>query len=321
MVLTKEEKTLKRQRQAQAKKGAAWVDPEQYIPQPTADAKRAALIQRVQTLQMPDDARISAVCDQHPQWYEYLIGGTARVNKKGPFLLNRTMWYNALDKTHTFDFGNKRCKASVACIIYIVNNHGIERLTDLLRAYYLAVSESHGRSDDFSYREYFITLWAGTEEDIYVLTKRQVRLYHGLRTRTSPNNLYEMRGTVASDDDSEDEGATDGPKDTKMEELGEELGAMASGSDTRMLELPEYVEGLKHFDTEEDKEKWTDECTDVMLEVAEEKLKEYFASVDTLDPEVVESIVAPAMDTKKAVDLERAMRTMMLGGTAEGGDM
>ena len=141
--------------------------------------------------------------------------------------------------------------------------------------------------------------------------------------------MCEMRDTFAAeDDDGHDQDSKDsvdaGAQDTEMVDLGEELGEMmATGSDNkeRLLDDPEYIAGLACFDTQEDKERWTDEFIDVMLEVAEKEMLDYLHSTDSPDPETIEAIIRPAEAAAKEVALERAMRATKLRAPAEDDEM
>ncbi|KAK4539652.1 hypothetical protein LTR36_010478 [Oleoguttula mirabilis] len=272
---------LRRQTNAQKKMEAAggtWVPPEQFAAQFDPDIKLAALIDRTEKLQVPDNVRLDVLLAARPDWFDYLLGGTARVDKRHDPLLNRAIWYNELDSTHTFNYDNKRCKAADTVINRAVNQGGEQQMRPLLITYHFAVREQRFEPDCFTVRDYFIKRWLATTGDIIVFSQGDLRKMKQLqqvkaKAMEKTGGLGEMRGqTGAEDSESDEEG---GKEDPKMAALGEELGAL-------------------------------------MLSNAGEALADYVASTANPDPEVMDAILAPAMDASKEASLALSLKGLMI---------
>ncbi|KAK5127245.1 hypothetical protein LTR85_008607 [Meristemomyces frigidus] len=311
MLSKAEKKKLKKQAQAQTRvqeRGGVWLTKEQWDAQHDPDIKLAALLKRIETIHMPDDVRLDTVLAAHPEWMDYLLSGHARVDKRHHPLLNRAIWYNELDKTHTFNSNIKRCNAADCVINRAVNEGGA--VSHLLTTYHFAVREQRVDPHCFSVRDHFLKRWLQTPEDIIVPTRGEMakwgRLQKAKADAVLKSGLFQMRDQAQADtnDSDEDSDTEESAHDTQMAELGEELGALSSGPQKRSsLEEQADYDAMAALQASY--------CT-VMLNDAGHALEAYVASTDSPDQDAMDAILAPAMAASKEGALEADLKGLTI---------
>jgi len=270
---------------------------------------------------VPDNVRLHVVYADHEDWKEYLLGGEAHVNKQHDALLNRTIWYNDLDKAHTFNYDNKRCKAASSVLTFTFNEGGEEHATPLLRSYYWAVREQREEPECFLVRDFFIRRWRDTKEDILVFTKGEMEKWKELqkiKTDTMKQaGMFDAREhRIVDDDESEDGGRAEDAGDAEssdMAQLGEELATLSSSSDNT-ASLPDYdafLAAVAERETEDDEHEFKTTYCYYFFDKIRARVKQYCESTAYPDADVVGKIIEPVLEYGKQHLLERDMRSLM----------
>ncbi|KAI7191520.1 hypothetical protein KC316_g4581 [Hortaea werneckii] len=341
MLSASEWKAQKRSRQAVKKKEEEDVVPEEDYSrqdsQQVAADRAQAIFKKVEKMQVPADARLTAIVEQRESngLLTYLLSGLARVDKNHDADVNRVIWYNELDKQHTFNYDHQRCKAASSVIGYSIAHQSEGLLTPLLKKYYLAVHEQRERGPaDFTWREAFISEWQGTQEDIYVFTKGEMEKYKEMkRTRlqqAQQQGLFDLRRGAAGDEGEEDDSSSDEEErfaemsrpsqtaqGTKMGDLIDEFEGLSS---TDSSKLPDHyyqlLEIVKNPDlTPELREGVKDGYCALVFHSTEQQLAEYRASVAAAggqeDQAMIDRIVDPAYAAIEQFVLEQGMEGLM----------
>ncbi|GAB1731350.1 hypothetical protein NU195Hw_g5224t1 [Hortaea werneckii] len=334
-----EKKQLKRRNQALARKDEEDVVMEEAYSrqdsQQAAGDRAQAIFNKAEKLQVPADARLTSIVEQRESngLLTYLLSGMARVDKNHDADVNRVIWYNELDKQHTFNYDHQRCKAASSVIGYSIAQQDEGLLTPLLKKYYLAVHEQRERGPaDFTWREAFIREWQGTQEDIYVFTKGEMEKYKGMKRarlqQAQQQGLFDLRREVAGDVGGEDVSSSDeeersvgrsqtAQKGTKMGDLIDELGGLSS---TDSSKLPDHyfqlLELVKNPDlSPEDREGVKDGYCALVFFSTQQQLAEYKASVAATggqeDQAKIDRIVDPAHAAIEQLVLEQGMQGLM----------
>ncbi|KAI7231623.1 hypothetical protein KC330_g6329 [Hortaea werneckii] len=343
MLSASEWKAQKRSRQAVKKKDEEDVVPEERYSrqdsQQVAADRTQAIFNKVERLQVPSDARVTAIVEQRESngLLTYLLSGLARVDKNHDADVNRVIWFNELDKQHTFNYDHQRCKAASSVIGYSIAHQSEGMLTPLLKKYYLAVHEQRERGPaDFTWREAFISEWQGTPEDIYVFTKGEMEKYKEMkRTRlqqAQQQGLFDLRpvGAGAGPESGEDDSSSDEEgrfaqmshpsqtaPGTKMGDLIDELEGLSS---TDSSKLPDHyyqlLEIVKNPDlTPELREGVMDGYCALVFQNTEQQLAEYRTSVAAAggqeDQAMIDRIADPAYAAIEQLVLEQGMEGLM----------
>ncbi|KAI7499760.1 hypothetical protein KC367_g4222 [Hortaea werneckii] len=341
MLSASEWKAQKRSRQAVKKKEEEDVVPEEDYSrqdsQQAAEDRAQAIFNKAEKLQVPADARLTSIVEQRESngLLTYLLSGLARVDKDHDADVNRVIWYNELDKQHTFNYDHQRCKAASSVIGYSIAHQGEGLLTPLLKKYYLAVHEQRERgSADFTWREAFISEWQGTQEDIYVFTKGEMEKYKEMKRarlqQAHRAGLFDLRRGVAVDEGGEDDSSSDeeersaemsrpsqNARGTKMGDLIDELAGLSS---TDSSKLPDHyyqlLEIVKSPDlTPETREGVKDGYCALVFFSTEQQLAQYRASVAAAggqeDQAVINGITDPAYAAIEQLVLEQGMEGLM----------
>ncbi|KAI6813623.1 hypothetical protein KC332_g11407 [Hortaea werneckii] len=334
-----EKKQLKRRNQALARKDEEDVvmeeDYSRQDSQQAAEDRAQAIFNKAEKLQVPADARLTSIVEQRDAngLLTYLLSGTARVDKNHDADVNRVIWYNELDKQHTFNYDHQRCKAASSVIGYSIAHQSEGLLTPLLKKYYLAVREQRERGPaDFTWREAFIREWQGTQEDIYVFTKGEMEKYKAMKRarlqQAQQQGLFDLRREVPGDVGGEDDSSSDeeersaersqtAQKGTKMGDLIDELEGLSS---TDSSKLPDHyfqlLEIVKNADlSPEDREEVKDGYCALVFYSTQQQLAEYKASVAATggqeDQAVIDGIVDPAHAAIEQLVLEQGMQGLM----------
>ncbi|KAI7546270.1 hypothetical protein KC331_g5725 [Hortaea werneckii] len=336
-----EKRQMKRRNQALGRKDVEDVVPEEAYQrrdsQEAAADRAQAILNKVEKMQVPADARVTAIVEQRESngLLTYLLSGLARVDKNHDADVNRVIWYNELDKQHTLNYDHQRCKAASSVIGYSIAYQGDGMLTPLLKKYYLAVHEQRERGiADFTWREAFISEWQGTQEDIYVFTKGEMEKYKEMkRTRlqqVQQQVLFDIRRGGAGDEGGEDDSSSDEEErcvgmshssqttqGTRMGDLIDELEGLSS---TDSSKLPghyyQLLEIVKNPDlTPEQREGVKDGYCALVFHSTEQQLAEYRASVAATggqeDQAMIDRIADPAYAAIEQLVLEQGMEGLM----------
>lgn len=178
---------------------------------------------------MPDDARLHHHFAIYPEHTSLLLSSEPRVDKRHHPALNRVMWFNELDKTHTFSLANLRCQVSCFAIMQPLTHgrDGNAATVSPLLATYLAASHEGVRSPGiFTAREDFIAKWQATPGDIFTVSKKILRNIKRSMSEADRKRVFHTQdptsaGGIDDDDDSsgdEKSYQAAGPEDTEMKD-------------------------------------------------------------------------------------------------------
>ena len=110
-----------------------------------------------------------------------MFSGFATPNKNFTLHVNRAIWYNDVDRKHSFNFRFVRARVHLAIMSKAVREGKFDQIPDLQVGYSHGcldrqISERDGTKEDdrFASREKFLEDWQNTDEDIYVFTRGEI---------------------------------------------------------------------------------------------------------------------------------------------------
>lgn len=157
----------------------------EYITQPERERRARArdaqaLLQRASTFPVPDEYSLEHLKVHAPEVYQYLVSGESMAADKRHPQLAKAIWYNELDRKHTFNTGFKVAGANFSLAIMalhsnkdVENNHDID--PKLLVPYAIACHERRFTPDAFIDRNNFLDLWLASSDDVHFFSQGDVK--------------------------------------------------------------------------------------------------------------------------------------------------
>lgn len=208
---------------------------------------------------MPDDATLEFLKQNNIAAYTWLASaGRIKVDKSLPFFVNRVIWYNELDKAHTFSARNKNANANCAVVGHALRHGNMDEIPDLLMYYTLACYEHRDDPTTFTERDKFLQKWQTSPDDIHIFTRGEIRRYKEFK-RDLANALAEVEGTGqasgannddVSDEELDEEAVTDAKAATvhgQPEQPDGTLGAHNGLYPAAMDHCPHLASNIKSF--------------------------------------------------------------------------
>ena len=173
---------------------------------------------------MPEDATLGFFAKQYPAAYEWLTSGEIiQVRKDQPLDLSRAIWYNELDKRHTFNTRNRNAGANCGVIAHIVAEEMARDVPSLRLQYLAACVEFQEESNVFTRCEEYMQAWQKPAEDLLMVTPTEHKVFQKMKKYHS-DRISEAHGM---DSGSKEQGSvTHAERGDEMDEDRDEVAVM-----------------------------------------------------------------------------------------------